>query len=48
MTGWQLTVAMILYIWVGIDLWIEGKSGLALSFFGYAFSNIGLIWAAHQ
>ena len=43
MSAWQLGIAAALYLWVGIDFAIAGKTGMALAFFAYALANVGFI-----
>jgi hypothetical protein len=36
----------VIYLVVAVDLAWHGKTGLAIAYAGYAFSNIGLFMAA--
>lgn len=36
----------VIYLFVAVDLAWHGKTGLAIAYAGYAFSNIGLFMAA--
>ena len=36
----------VVYAFIAVNLWLSGKPGLALAFFGYAVSNIGLYFEA--
>lgn len=45
MTGWQIAVTVILYAWVSFDLWQQGRTGMSISFVGYAIGNAGILWA---
>jgi hypothetical protein len=35
-----------IYLFTAISLYLSGKAGLAITFLGYAFANIGLYMAA--
>lgn len=48
MSTWALAVTVALYLITAIDLYLQGKHGLALAFLCYALANVGLIWAARQ
>jgi hypothetical protein len=36
----------VIYLFVAVDLAWHGKTGLAIAYAGYAFSNVGLYLAA--
>lgn len=38
----------VIYAYVAIDLWLSGKTGLSLAYFGYAFANVGLWMVARS
>jgi hypothetical protein len=44
-SAWLLGVTVLIYTCVSIDLFLNARPGLALSFLGYALGNVGLIWA---
>jgi len=46
MAAWLIAVIGVVYAVVGVSLLLEGKQGLGIAFFGYAFSNVGLWMAA--
>ena len=46
MAPWLILVIGVVYLAIAADLAWQGKSGLALAFAGYAFSNVGLYLAA--
>ncbi len=46
MSGWLIGFTGIIYLVVAVDLWWEGKNGLAIAYLGYAFANVGLYMAA--
>jgi hypothetical protein len=45
MSAGLLGLTTIIYLGVSFAEWRAGHPGLAIAFFGYAFSNLGLIWA---
>jgi hypothetical protein len=45
MSAGLLGVTTFIYLLVALSEWRMGHSGLAIAFLGYAFSNLGLIWA---
>lgn len=47
MAGWLIIAVGVAYLAVAADLYFsQGKVGLAITFFGYALSNVGLYMAA--
>ena len=48
MSPWLIAICGVIYIVVACDLAYHGKTGLAIAYFGYAFANVGLWWAAHS
>jgi hypothetical protein len=44
--AWPLLLSTMLYTAQGIIFLKNNNPGMGLAFFGYAFANIGLIWAA--
>jgi hypothetical protein len=45
MAGWLILAVGVAYCAVAIDLFFRGQLGHALTFAGYAFSNVGLYLA---
>jgi hypothetical protein len=43
---WLLVATGLLYVGAACGFALTGKHGLAVAFAGYAFANIGLIWAS--
>lgn len=43
MNGWLMGVVAVIYCFVALGFWLEGRSGMALGFLGYALSNLGFI-----
>lgn len=48
MSSWLIALVGLIYLIISLDLYQSGKSGLALAFFGYALSNVGLWLAARN
>jgi len=48
MAAWLIALTGFIYAYVACDLAWQGKHGLALAYAGYAFSNIGLYFAARN
>ena len=46
MAAWLIALTGCIYAYVAFDLACQGKHALALAYAGYAFSNIGLFYAA--
>jgi hypothetical protein len=46
MSSWLIAVIGVVYLFVGVDLLLTGKTGLAIAFFGYALGNVGLFMEA--
>ena len=46
MAAWLIAVTGVIYAFVSCDLAWRGRYDLALAYAGYAFSNIGLYFAA--
>ncbi len=42
MSGWLILLVGAIYLYVGIDLFWKGNTGMGIAFLGYAFSNVGL------
>jgi len=41
-----IAICGVIYLFVAVDLAWHGKTGLAIAYAGYAFSNVGLYLAA--
>jgi hypothetical protein len=41
-----IAICGVIYLFVAADLAWHGKTGLAIAYAGYAFSNVGLYMAA--
>lgn len=48
MTTLPLWLTTGLYVWQAVNFYADMKYGLMLAFIGYAFANLGLIWAGEQ
>lgn len=48
MAAWLIALTGIIYAYVAADLAWQGKTGLAIAYAGYAFSNVGLYLAARN
>ena len=46
MAGWLIILTGGIYAVVAADLALNGKTGLAIAYLGYAFANVGLYMAA--
>jgi len=46
MSAWLIGIVTVIYLGVAISFALEGKPGMAVAFLGYAFANVGLIWAS--
>ena len=46
MASWLIALVGVIYLGVAADLYINERTGLALAFFGYALSNVGLYLAS--
>ena len=46
MSPWLILVVGAIYLYIAVESFYLGKTGLSLTFAGYAFSNIGLWLAA--
>ena len=44
MSSGLLWVVTALYVGVGVSLYLDGRSGLGITFAGYALANLGLIY----
>ena len=45
MSAGLIAITGLIYLYVAVDLYLQGKVGLSIAYTGYAFSNIGLILA---
>lgn len=41
-----IAITGVIYAYVAVDLWLNGKTGLSLAYVGYSFANAGLWMAA--
>jgi hypothetical protein len=48
MSSWLLLSVAAVYLYVAAEQCRKGNYGLALAFFGYAFSNVGMLYATHK
>lgn len=48
MAAWLIALTGVIYAYVAADLAWQGKTGLAIAYAGYAFSNVGLYLAARN
>lgn len=46
MSAWLIGIVTLIYLGVAVSFFLEHKPGMALTFLGYSFANIGLIWAS--
>lgn len=44
MAPWLILSVGAIYAAITVDLYVNGRPGLALAFAGYAISNVGLWW----
>lgn len=45
MSTWLIAGVGLVYAAVALDQWLKGNAGMAITFGGYALSNIGLMMA---
>lgn len=43
-----LLLCMFLYMLQAVAFWRIGQRGLAMTHFGYALGNVGLVWAWYE
>lgn len=46
MSASLIGIVTVIYLAVAVSFFLENKPGMALTFLGYSFANIGLIWAS--
>lgn len=47
MSGWLIAITGLIYLYIAFEMFfIRGNTNIAIVYFGYAFSNIGLYLAA--
>lgn len=46
MTPWELLIAALLYVSVGVRYGLAGNPGMCVAWVSYAVANTGFIWAA--
>jgi hypothetical protein len=42
MSSWLIIVTGLIYAFISIEQLVKGNVGLAITYFGYAFGNVGL------
>jgi hypothetical protein len=42
MSGGLIILTGLAYLYVSVDQWLKGNTGMAMAYAGYAFSNMGL------
>ena len=42
MSGSLIILTGLIYLWVSVDQFMRGNTGLGVAYLGYSFSNIGL------
>jgi len=42
MSSWLIVVTGLIYLYIAIEQAVKGNHGMAITYFGYAFGNIGL------
>jgi hypothetical protein len=42
MSGTLIAITGVIYLYVAVDQFARGNTGMSLAYAGYAFSNIGL------
>ena len=45
MSNTLIAVVTIIYVLVALSFYLDGKTGMAITFLGYSAANIGLIMA---
>lgn len=46
MSQWLIAFIGVVYLYIAVDLFIKGQTGLAISFLGYSLGNCGLFFVA--
>lgn len=46
MSAWLIATVGFVYLAVAVEQYVKGNVPMAITFSGYAFSNIGLWWMA--
>lgn len=44
MSNWLVALTGSIYLYVALEQWFKGNSWVALMFFGYALSNVGIYY----
>ena len=44
MSAWLIGLTTLIYLGTAVALYHEGRTGMALAFFGYALANAGFIY----
>jgi hypothetical protein len=42
MSSWLIIVTGLIYAYISVEQGLKGNIGLAVTYFGYAFGNVGL------
>ena len=42
MSSWLIVLTGVIYAYIGAEQLFKGNTGLAVTYFGYAFGNVGL------
>lgn len=48
MSGSLIALTGCVYLWVAIEQYMKGNTGLAIAYTGYAFANVGLYMLASK
>jgi hypothetical protein len=46
MSSWLIILTGLIYAYISFDQYIKGNIGMAVTYFGYAFGNVGLYMMA--
>jgi len=46
MSSWLIVIVGVIYAYIGAEQLHKGNIGLAITYFGYAFGNVGLFMIA--
>lgn len=42
MSAWLILLTGGIYLYISLEQGLKGNTGMAMAYFGYAFSNVGL------
>jgi len=45
-SSWLIVGIGFVYLYISIDQWLKGNTGMAITYFGYALGNVGLYMLA--